>query len=114
MNGFALSSLCTVVGIMAGTVTVLSACGIFQYKQNTTSRRNRIISSIALLLLTILIFVSSYLLYPKCPACHEPMNSEYCTSCGSRVTEEYPVCPNCNIEVSTDYCGTCGHKMKEN
>ena len=112
MDGYALSSMLTVTGIMAGTVTIFCACGIFQYNSGTASKRNRILASIGLLLLTVAIFTGSYLVYPKCPECNKTMNSEFCTSCGTRVQEEYPTCPTCNIDVATDFCGKCGRDMR--
>ena len=111
-SNIGLSALCVVLAIMAFTVTILSACGIFQYIKRSDSRRKRIIRTVAMALVTIVLFISSYILFPKCPECNQTMDTEFCTNCGARVQEEYPTCPNCHVQVKTDYCGSCGHNMK--
>lgn len=49
----------------------------------------------------------------SCPNCHEFMNTEFCTSCGTSMDQDalVPACPACGAKYDTVYCGNCGARM---
>ncbi len=103
-----ISVILCIAGFVAFTFTVLCACGVMHDR----SFKRRWSATAALSILTICLFISSYLVFPKCPNCNTTQDSAFCTQCGTQIQERHPTCPTCDVEIKTAFCGTCGHDMR--